>query len=91
MISPICVKCNRIMTREECGVLVVELYMDDRKIYKLWFADLFRCTVCRTEVVHDFAEKPFWQSHEKNRDGQRDVAIATARGDGKLYEIKERG
>ena len=31
----ICVKCNRAMIKEFAGVLVAELYMDDREIYKL--------------------------------------------------------
>lgn len=91
MISPICVKCNRAMTREECGVLVAELYMDDREIYKLWYADLFRCRICRTEIVHDFAEKPFWNCHEKDRDQQKNLAIKTAKVKEQYFEIKERG
>lgn len=89
--SPICVKCNRAMTREESGVLVAELYLGNKEIYKLWYADLFRCMICRTEIIHDFAEKPFWQSHEKDRGDQKDAAIAAARAKGQIYEILEGG
>ena len=87
----ICVKCNRAMIKEFAGVLVAELYMDDREIYKLWYADLFRCPICRTEVISDFAEKPFWNCHEKDRDQQKNLAIKTARVKEQYFVIKEGG
>jgi len=87
----ICVKCNWAMVKEFAGVLVAELYMDDREIYKLWYADLFRCPICRTEVISDFAEKSFWDNWETDRIKQKDIAIKTAKAKERYFEVKERG
>jgi len=86
---PICVKCTRPMIKEFAGVLVAEWYLSDTAIYKLWYADFYRCPICRIEIIHDFAEKPFWQCHEQNRDVQKKSAIEQAKKSNKYFEIKE--
>ena len=87
--KPICVKCDREMTKEFSGVLVAELYLKNTAIYKLWYADYYQCPICRFVIIHDFAEQPFWESHEKGRDGQRDFAIEEAKKSGKYFEVME--
>ena len=87
----ICVKCYRAMVKEFAGVLVAELYMDDREIYKLWYADFYRCPICRTEIISDFAENPFWRNWELDRIKQRDTAIEMAKKKKEYFEVKERG
>ena len=87
--NPICVKCGHTMTRELSGVLVADLYMQNKEIYKLWYADFFRCPICRAEIIHDFAEKPFWECHEEGRGGQKTDAIIRAKNELKYFEVKE--
>ena len=86
---PICVKCDREMRKELSGVLVAELYLKNTAIYKLWYADYYCCPGCQMVIIHDFSEKPFWQSHEEKRDGQRDSAIEGAKKKGHYFEVKE--
>ena len=86
---PICVKCRCLLVKELSGVLVAELYLKNTRIYKLWYADFFRCPICRVEIVHDFADNPFWQCHEKNRDQQKSDAIVKAVRERQYYEVTE--
>lgn len=86
---PVCVKCGHEMAREILGVLVAELYLKNTAIYKLWYADYYQCRTCQAKIIHGFAERPFWQSHEKGRDGQRDFAIEEAKKKGHYFEVKE--
>lgn len=87
--EPICVKCNRPMIKTFTGVLVAELYLQNTAIYKLWYADFYRCRLCRAEIIHDFAENPFWACDEKNREGQKDFAIEEAKKKGCYFEVWE--
>jgi len=77
------------MRKEYLGVLVAELYLGNTAIYKLWYADYYQCQGCQVTIIHDFAEKPFWESHEEGRDGQRNFAIEEAKKKGHYYEVKE--
>lgn len=86
---PVCVKCGLEMVKEFAGVLVAELYLGNTAIYKLWYADYYQCKTCQTIIIHSFAEQPYWQSHEKGRDGQRDFAIEEAKKKGLYFEVKE--
>ena len=86
---PICVKCDREMRKEFSGVLVAELYLGNTAIYKLWYADYYQCSGCQVTIIHDFAERPFWECHEKERDGQRDSAIKQAKKLNQYFEVKE--
>ncbi len=85
----ICVKCNREMVKEIAGVLVGFLYLKNTAIYKLWYADFYRCPICQIEIIHDFAERPFWECHEKERDNQKVFAIEEAKRQGIYHEILE--
>lgn len=87
--KPICVKCNRGMVKEFAGVLVAELYLANTAIFRLWYADYYRCSKCSMKIIHDFAEQPFWECHEKNREGQRDFAIEEAKKKGWYFEVLE--
>lgn len=86
---PICVKCAQEMTKEVAGILVAELYLKNKEIYKLWYADYYQCRTCQITIIHDFAETPFWQCHEISRDSQKDAAIETAKINNKYFEVKE--
>lgn len=86
---PICVKCGREMAKEIAGVLVAELYFKNTAIYKLCYADFYRCPICQIEIIHSFAEKPFWEYHEKERHGQKAFAIEEAKKKGIYFEVLE--
>jgi len=77
------------MRKEFSGVLVAELYLGNTAIYKLWYADYYQCPICQFVIIHDFAEKPFWESHEEGRDGQRNFAIEEAKKKGHYFEVME--
>lgn len=79
----ICTKCNRRMTREESGVVVAEL-LRSGQVYKLWYADLFRCRECGVEVIAGFADRAF---AEKFMDNFQDVLDRCKLG--KIYDWKE--
>jgi len=66
MSKVICVECECSMRKEESGVCVVEWFRNNRKIYKLWSADLFRCKLCDKIVVADFANEPFAEHFKDN-------------------------
>ena len=57
--KPVCVKCEREFVPFQIGVIVAELFMDNKKIYKLWSADLHKCPKCETEIIYNIANKPF--------------------------------
>ena len=87
--KPICVKCDRKMVKVFAGVLVAELYLENTAIYRLWKADYYSCPGCQIVIIHDFEEMPFWECHEKSREGQRDFAIEEAKKKGCYFEVKE--
>lgn len=63
----ICTKCEREMAHEKSGVIVKELFMKNKEVYRFWYADLFRCPVCKFEVVAHFADKPaasYWEDKD---------------------------
>lgn len=56
MLAPICVKCGIDFELSEAGVFLVE--MADSDPYKVYFADLFKCKSCGTEVISGTAKNP---------------------------------
>lgn len=54
----VCNVCNREMTMQTVGVLVVETYMDPPRPYQLWNADIYRCRECtfRVAITGDFGK-----------------------------------
>ncbi len=62
----ICVKCEREFKPEKNGVIVVEMFQRNTKIYKLWEADLWKCPVCGIEIVVGFAQYPYAEHFSAN-------------------------
>lgn len=62
MHKPVCVKCQRDMSRMESGRVVL-----DRAAwgpYQLWFADLWKCPSCGFEIMYGFGNEPFSRHFE---------------------------
>lgn len=59
MPKSVCVKCEVELKPEENGVIVVEMFQQNKEIYRLWEADLWKCPICGVEVVLGFGNQPF--------------------------------
>ena len=60
---PICVKCEIEIRPEKNGVFLFE-WAFEIGLYKIWHADLWKCPLCKMEVIHGFASHPIaehWQ------------------------------
>jgi len=55
---PICVKCEVELRMEQAGIYVAEMFRENKEVYKLWRADLWKCPICKTEIVHGFGNNP---------------------------------
>ena len=54
----VCVKCEVALRPKKNGVYVQEMYMENKKTYKIWCADLWKCPICRAEIVSGFGSEP---------------------------------
>lgn len=86
----ICVKCQRQMIKVRSGVMVAELYREEKHIYKLWSADLFECGVCGSFVVSDFADSPIARYPDTEEDTGILSQIAEAKRLGQFYRWPEK-
>jgi len=88
MPKSVCKSCQVELIPEKNGVIVAEMYMDNKKIYKMWEADLWKCPVCGIEIVLGFANRPFAEAHE----GNCDILIETLKKSGKtiIYNYERR-
>jgi hypothetical protein len=54
--TPICSGCGLAMKPEMNGVLVIETAHAPPQAYKTWWADEWRCPMCRHKVIVGFSE-----------------------------------
>lgn len=87
----ICVKCQRKMAKVRSGVVVAELFRDDKHIYKLWLADQFDCKHCGNSVISDFADNPFARYPETEESEEILAEIGKAKIEDKYYRWPEKG
>ena len=66
MPKSVCVNCETELKPEHNGVIVAEMFQNNTKVYKLWEADLWKCSLCGIEVVLGFAQQPFMEHFEGN-------------------------
>jgi len=59
MPRPVCVKCEVELRPEENGVVVAEMFQQNKEVAKLWYADLFKCPICGIEVIYGFGNAAF--------------------------------
>lgn len=85
----LCVCKGGRMEKIRSGVIVAELFQDEKKIYKVWSADLFECRQCGIKVVSDFADRPMAQWPQTEEMKQILNIIAEAKRMGKYYEWPE--
>ena len=84
----VCVKCETEFKIEENGIIVAEMFQENKKIYKLWFADLWKCPVCNMEVVAGFGNYNFAE-HYKD-DCEDIIRQAEASGKRVIYDNERR-
>jgi len=61
MPKSVCAKCEVELKPEHNGVIVAEMMHNNTEIYKLWFADLWKCPECGIEVVLGFGVQPYME------------------------------
>ena len=61
-----CVECKVGMKNVQSGVDVIEMFNTPLIPYKLWKADLYECPSCTTQVVFNFAAKPYAEHFHAN-------------------------
>jgi hypothetical protein len=54
------------MRCKKTGVLTVEMYMENKEIYRIWSADKYRCPLCGVEVITGFGNGPYVHSAEES-------------------------
>ncbi len=78
MPKPICVKCEVEFNFEEAGVVIAEMFEQNKEIYKLWSADLFKCPICGVEIVSGFGYGAF----KHHADGDLNIMLEKIRNNG---------
>jgi len=63
MSKPSCVKCEKYMHPEENGVYLAETAGIERKLYRVWMGDKWKCRVCGYEVVSGYGQGPIAWRH----------------------------
>jgi hypothetical protein len=61
MPKQVCVECETSLKIEQNGVIVVEMFNEDRSIYRLWSADMWKCPLCGVEIVTGFGQSILWR------------------------------
>ena len=55
----VCVECEIELKPEENGILLIEFASFGA--YKAWYADLWKCPKCGTEIVSGFGNSPIME------------------------------
>lgn len=63
----ICASCAREFTNIRSGVLVKELYQQNKEAYRIWSADYLACPECGDGVVARFADNPIAEHWDKEK------------------------
>lgn len=89
MKKPICVKCETEFRMKTAGVVVKEMFQNNEQIYKIWYADLWDCPSCHSEIIFGFSEQPAVIHHEKERMEEVLKEIAPKEDEGLVFLNKE--
>lgn len=68
MPAPVCITCQRTMTRKKSGINIeykAKRSDGTQKPYQVWMSDLFVCPGCGTQVASGFGYEPCWQHFYK--------------------------
>lgn len=63
----ICTDCGRDFQVDKTGVLIKELFMGDKEVYRIWNADLLRCPGCNIMIISRFADNPAAEHWDKEK------------------------
>jgi len=84
----VCVTCEIELKPEINGVVVAEMMNEDTELYKLWFADLYKCPRCGFEIVLGFSVTPLMEHFEGDIDLKFNQLEASGK---KIIFLKEKG
>lgn len=60
-----CAKCEVDLKPEKNGVWLIELFQNDTEPYAIWHADLWKCPICRVEIISGYGKNPTYHHEEK--------------------------
>ena len=63
----LCTDCGRDFQVDKTGVLIKELFMGDKQVYRIWAADLLKCPGCNIIIIARFADKPIAEHWDKEK------------------------
>lgn len=65
----VCVKCETELRPHKTGAYLVELFQENKQIYKIWQCDIWKCPICGVEVVAGLAQNPTMEHFSGDCDG----------------------
>ena len=57
--NSVCVKCQKAFQPYHNGAYLVELYANNKAVYKIWHCDIWICPKCGAKIVCGFGNNPF--------------------------------
>ena len=56
--NPVCVKCEKTLRPYHNGAYLVELYANNKAVYKIWHCDIWMCPKCEMKIVCGYGNNP---------------------------------
>jgi len=75
MPKSVCVNCEVELKPEENGIVVAEMFQENTKIYKLWYADLWKCPLCDYKIILGFGNNPFMEHFQGDCESRVDELL----------------
>lgn len=63
----ICTDCGLNFRNIKSGVLIKELFQEDKEVYRIWNADLLRCPGCKRTIINGLADNPIAEHWDKEK------------------------
>lgn len=83
---PVCVKCQREMRIDKCGVNVILMAYEPPQPFEIWRGDRWKCPKCGAEVVARYGDRAIAMHFEPTFDEE----LAKLRESFTTYEVYER-
>ncbi len=87
----VCCNCQVGLKVIENGVMVLEMYLENKEIYRIWFADIWGCPECEMQILTNPSTLPAAASHDKEKMESYKGLMNEKAIQGKLYYLYERG
>lgn len=87
----VCSNCQIGLRVQENGVMVLEMYQENKEIYRIWFADVWGCPECDFSILVNPSTLPAAEHHQKEKMETYKKMVDEYVQKGKLYYLYERG